>query len=98
MTPDLAFLIGVSLIPYVLGWLILLFKPSWTFLFAFTGAMAAFALIGLLHNADPYRAGLWMLIRGAVFMAVGGPIVALRLWIRHIEEGARAARRGNRNR
>ena len=31
MPRELAFEIGVFLIPYALGWLILLFKPNWIF-------------------------------------------------------------------
>jgi len=98
MTPELAVSLIVILIPYAFGWLILLFKPSWTFLFAFTAAMAMLGLPGFLADPDHFRAALRLLLRGSLFMVVGGPIVALRLWIRHVEEGARATMAGNRRR
>ena len=79
------------LIPYALGWLILLFKPSWVFLFAFTAAMVAFGLPAFLADPDHMRGALWLLIRGAIFMAIGGPIVALHLWIKRAREGAAQA-------
>lgn len=75
------------LTPYALGWLILIFKPSWVFLFAFTAAMIAFGLPSFLADPDHFRGALHLLIRGAIFMVVGGPIVALRLWIRYVREG-----------
>jgi len=82
MSADLALTIGIILIPYVVGWLILLLKPRWTFLFAFTAAMMVVGLPGFFADPDPFRGALHLLIRGAVFMVLGGPIVALRLWIR----------------
>jgi hypothetical protein len=98
MTAELAASLTVILIPYAFGWLILLLKPSWTFLFAFTAAVAMLGLPGFLADPDHIRGALQLLLRGSIFMVVGGPIVALRLWIRHVEEGARAALDGNRRR
>ena len=55
MTPELALGIGVALVPYALGWIVLLFKPRWTFLFAFTGAMIVFGLPAFIADGDPFR-------------------------------------------
>ena len=40
--------------------------------------MVAFGLPAFLSAPDPFRSALYLLFRGGVFMAVGGPIVALR--------------------
>jgi hypothetical protein len=68
---------------YILGWVILMIRPSWVFLFAFTAAVMVLNLIGVLGmSTDPVVVVPAVLIAGAIFMIVGGPIVAIRLWIR----------------
>lgn len=94
MTAELALTLVMLLTPYVAGWLILLLKPRWTFVFAFAAAMMVFGLPAFLSSFDPFVGALHLLARGALFVVVGGPIVALGLWIRHVRDGA--ANAGNR--
>lgn len=68
---------------YILGWVILMIRPSWVFLFAFTAAVVVLAFPALLSAAtDPVLVVVASLINGGVFFLVGGLIVALRLWLR----------------
>ena len=69
---------------HILGWVILLFQPRWVFLFAFTAAIIALGSPILFTAGDKEEifiaAGL-VFVNGAVFMAIGGPIVAVRKWL-----------------
>lgn len=68
---------------YILGWVALLVRPSWVLLFAFTAAIIVLAAIGVFsQTSDPIVVVPAALISGAVFMVGGGPLVAIRLWLR----------------
>ncbi|MEZ6022238.1 MAG: hypothetical protein R3C16_02220 [Hyphomonadaceae bacterium] len=68
---------------HILGWVILLFQPRWVFLFAFAAAIMALSSPILFQpDSDPRFGAILMFLNAAIFMAVGGPIVAIRLWLR----------------
>jgi len=68
---------------YILGWVILMIRPSWVFLFAFTAAIVVLAAPTLLATApDPIFVVVASLVNGGIFFLVGGLIVAVRLWLR----------------
>jgi hypothetical protein len=69
---------------HLLGWVILLFQPRWVFLFAFTAAIIALSSPLMFSATDQEGlivAAIMVFANGAVFMAIGGPIVALRKWL-----------------
>lgn len=69
---------------HLLGWAILLFQPRWVFLFAFTAAIIALSSPLMFSATDQEGlvvAGIMVFVNGAVFMLIGGPIVAIRKWL-----------------
>lgn len=70
---------------HILGWVILLFQPRWVFLFAFTAALIALSspiLFAATDRESLVFAALVVFTNGAIFMALGGPIVAIRKWMK----------------
>ena len=69
---------------HILGWLVLLFQPRWVFMFAFTAAILALSAPMLFAATDQQTLfvgiALW-LFNAAIFVALAGPIVAIRKWL-----------------
>jgi hypothetical protein len=71
-------------VAYILGWVILLFQPRWVILFAFAAAIIALSSPALFAATDRQTmiiTALAVFLNGVIFVAVGGPIVAVRKWM-----------------
>jgi hypothetical protein len=69
---------------HLLGWAVLLFQPRWVFMFAFTAAILALSspiLFAATDRETLYAAVFVWLLNAAIFVAVAGPIVAVRKWL-----------------